>query len=235
MVRRKLYTSSSAGYDTVFNGHNYLSYNANQSQSDGLLTNALFSGNSPRTVAGVYDTPLYGTGIAPSGSFDALVAGQATVAGGGTWFALESRDNNAVGNPYLVNYGPDLSTNGSYPNVGHLPIAHELQFAVATYDGTTETLYWAYGTTGVVHSISVAADLNTNSNIFTEGSAPGEASSPIDIGAVIVLNSAIDAQDATAVIEGLQGYYSPEPSSIAALCGMGAMGLLLLARRRRSV
>ncbi len=35
------------------------------------------------------------------------------------------------------------------------------------------------------------------------------------------------------VIEGLQAAYStPEPSSIVALCGLGAMGLLVLARRR---
>ncbi len=47
-----------AGYDTVFNGHNYLSYNA-VGTPDGLLTGYLFSGNSPRTVAGVYDTPAY--------------------------------------------------------------------------------------------------------------------------------------------------------------------------------
>jgi hypothetical protein len=226
---------TTTGYDTAFNGHNYISYNQNQALPNGLLTNALFTGNNPRTLVAVYDTPAYGTAAAPAnGTFGALAAGQASPPGGsfGLWFALESRQNNVMGNPYLVNYGPDISS-------GSAPVAHQLTFALGTYDpgsgpgDGTETLYWAYGLTGAVQSATVGGlTLNTNTNIFTEGSAPGEASSPIDVGDVLVFNTGFSSAQAIAEIEALQASYVPEPTSAVAFCGLGAIGLFMFVRSR---
>jgi hypothetical protein len=194
----------------------------------------LYTGNNARAIVAVYATP----GIAPAGSFDAEIATQtpaATAGQTGSWFGIESRNNNVVGDPYLVGFGSDVSSS-------HAPVANQLTFAVASYDGAgTETLYWAFGPYGAIQSASHAASslgngpgtLDTASFPFTLGtSADGNSAS--ELGPIVVLNFGLTEAQADAAIETLQqAFPAPEPSSVVALLGMGAVGLFVLVRRRR--
>jgi hypothetical protein len=218
-----IFGPGTGGYNPIFDGRNYGNYTSGTTLA---TANALFTGNNARAVAAVYDTP-----VLPS---NAQIAGQtpaATNGDGTSWFGIESRQNNVTGDPYLVNYGPDISS-------GNAPATNRLTFAVGTYDGAgTETLYWAYGLTGAIHSASSSTTLNTNlggNEPFTLGTS-FDGNSASQIGDVVVLNQGLTAAEANEVIEGLQAYYTtPEPSSLVALCGLGAMGLFLVARRRRN-
>jgi hypothetical protein len=53
------------------------------------------------------------------------------------------------------------------------------------------------------------------------------------IGDTRIYNGALSAADVLAVFDATEGGYVPEPSSYVALVGLGGMGLLLFARRRR--
>jgi hypothetical protein len=209
---------------TVFNGHNYVDI------TGGFLTStALYSGSQSRTVAAVYANPFGDNGgINP-------VAGEEGPQNYGLWFALQARSLYAAGDPYLVNAGPDVSSGGS-------PVANRLTFALATYDGTVETLYWAYGTSGAVRSTSVTVSLNTNVADFGIGTSTNEVSEGnMDIGQVLVYNNALtygtNGTDGTAAAEirSLQAYYAaspevPEPSTWAMM--LGGMAFLAICIRR---
>ncbi len=234
----QLYGYGTAGADAAFNGHNYIAYGG----GNGLTTTgALYTGGNDRSLAVVYDTPTYTS--AQNGGFNAFVAGQAPAATAGqlaTWWGLESRDNNVVGNPYLVTFGTgtDLTTNGQYPNPGNPPVADQLTFALATYNSTTqiESLYWAYGLNGAVNSVSVGGiTLGTASYPFTVGSS-GDGSSPVNVGQVIVWSNALDSMAAASEIQALQAQYAqsvPEPGSLV-VWALGLVGLLTLGRRYRT-
>ena len=236
----QLFGYGTAGADAAFNGHNYIAY----SGGNGLTTTgALYTGGSDRSVAAVYDTPTYTS--AQNGGFNAFVAGQVSAPAAAAWWGLESRDNNVVGNPYLVTFGvaTDLTTSGqnAFPNPGgnpgNTPLAGVLQFALATYNSSTQTesLYWAYGVHGAVYTVSVGGiTLNTASVPFTLGSS-GDGNSPVNVGQVIVWSNALNSMLATTEIQALQAQYAqsvPEPGSLV-VWALGLVGLLALGRRYR--
>ncbi len=160
---------------------------------------------------------------------NAGVAGESAAPGGGNWFTIESRANNVTGDPYLVNFGPDINSLTA-------PAANRLTFAVATYDGTTESLYWAYGVNGAHSASSVGASLNTVATNFVIGENYSDSAwTGVQIGKVLVYDNALTSTQANALITSLQQYYSPtpEPSSLVLLL-IGGAGAMLVYRRRRS-
>ncbi len=224
-----LYGPATAGDNPTFGVRNYANYAPSVGAGEGLITNSLYSGAAARTVVVVYATPSVaappgGTNGTVSG-FNAGIAGESGTEVGGQWFAIESRNNNVTGDPYLVNVGPDVSSNQA-------PAVDRLTFAVATYDGTTESLYWAYGVNGSVASNSVLAALNTEANGFLVGEGLADfAHSGEQIGQILVFNTAFSAGLADTEISQLQTYYSlPEPSTFA-LTALGLIGLLVAWRR----
>jgi hypothetical protein len=219
-----LYGPATPGYNTVFGSRNYANYAGGGAGLETL--GSLYSGGQARTVIAVYDTPT-----APS---NAGIAGESQNApsppgNGSNWFAIESRNNNVTGDPYLVEYGPDVSSNVA-------PAANRLTFAVATYDGAgTSTLTWAYGLTGSATSHSSSGAINTLATNFIigENNADG-AHDPVQVGVVVVLDSALTALQADAAIAQLQAYYTtPEPSSFV-LALIGGAAAVFVYRRRRS-
>jgi hypothetical protein len=205
---------TAANSNTAFNGHTYVNFGANS----GLVTaDALFSGGADRSVAAVYTTPTSNNAVNP-------IAGQVGPGTNGAWFMLQARSAPA-GSPYLAGFNDDDSGNGA------APVANQLTFALATYDGTTdtETVYWAFGLTGAVQSQSVTAatPLNTTASPFDIGFDSSEPSlGDMQVGQVLVYENALSSTAATSEIESLQDYYAaaaPEPSTYA------LMGVSLLA------
>jgi hypothetical protein len=114
------------GTSALFDGNNYVFFGS----GTGLTTkNSLFSGSSSRSIASVFSDASV-----PS-LFVATVAGEGA-ASVGNEFLIQSRNHYATGSPYLTGYGADISS-------GLSPVANKLVFSLATYNGTTETIYWA--------------------------------------------------------------------------------------------
>jgi hypothetical protein len=202
--------ASVANTDPVFNGNRYVFFGSGA----GLATaGSLFSGTSNRTVATVYATTS-----APTAT--ASIAGVANTGSVGTWFDIQDRNNFVTGDPYFAGFGADLTNNVT-------PTAEQLTFALATYDGTTVTLYWAFGTTGTIQSINAALSLSTSGQ-FEIGynnieASPGQA----EIGDIQVFNTSMNAIQAAADIHALQAEYSavPEPSTyVLTFAGLGLLG-----------
>ena len=202
---------TAANTNSAFNGHTYVNFGSDS----GLETSsALFSGGANRSVVAVYDTPF------GDNSTTNPIVGQAGATTQGTWFVLQARDQfGAIGSPYLAGFIDDVGSNTP-------PVANQLTFAIATYDGTTETLYWAYGLSGSVQSASSTASpaLHTVSNPFTIGFDQGGESSSGDmqIGQVQVYANSLTGAQADALISNLQDYYTasvPEPATYALMLG----------------
>jgi hypothetical protein len=205
--------ASVANTDPVFNGNKYVSFGSGA----GLATaGSLFSGRSSRTVATVYATTS-----APT--VTASIAGVANPGSVGTWFDIQDRNNFVTGDPYFAGYGADLTNNVT-------PTAEQLTFALATYDGTTLSLYWAFGTTGTIQSLNTTLSLNTSGQ-FEIGynnieASPGQA----EIGDIQIFNTSMNAIQAAADIHALQTEYSavPEPSTyVMMFAGLGLLSFCL--------
>jgi hypothetical protein len=228
-LTQQFYTVNAGGVPTadntnsVFNGHTYVDFG----YQSGLATaSGLFSGSGARSVAAVYNTPTGNSDL-----FTNPIAGQVGPGVAGEWFMLQAR-NAPAGSPYLAGFAADTGT-------GTVPVANQLTFALGTYDGTTETLYWAFGVNGAVQSDSAPYSLNTASSPFQFGyDSGGEASlGNMQIGTVQVFGNAMNLTQATAAIHALQLEYSPaevpEPSTWALMLG-GVVALVLIQRARRS-
>ncbi len=236
-----LYGYMTPANDPAFNGHNYISYGGAgiSAQGSALSTSALYTGNSSRTIVAVYDTPGYNPSAGynyptyPNG-YESTAIGEtgAGVGPGPPWFAIQNRDDNVIGAPYLVTAGADISS-------GNIPANGLLTFALATYDTSTstETLYWAYGVNGAIQSSSnvVGGGLGSGGAFELGLGSPGDGPNfPINIGQALEYNSPMNSMSAMAQIAALQSYYAvtvPEPSS-AVLCAIGGLAACMGLRRR---
>jgi hypothetical protein len=223
-----------ANSGTIFNGHQYVSFVSSGSSFQGLGTanNLGLTGATNMSVASVYGTT--------STPLDAGSAGLADLAGGSnSWFDLEDRSYYATGNPYLAGYGDDLS-NAVTPSAKN----GTLIFALGTYSvsGSTATftLYWAYGLTGTVQSVSSSENaVNTTTDNFELGYNAQDynsgAGSPIELGQGLAWSTTLSSTDATQEIENLQAFYAaPEPSTYA-LMGISLLAGVVFLRRRASL
>jgi hypothetical protein len=220
---------TAANTNSTFNGHTYVNFGTDQGLA---TTSSLFSSGANRSVAAVYDNPG-----GDNHSVDPI-AGQGDGGGNqGTWFVLQARHTGGNnGDPYLAGFNDDVN-----PVV--VPVANQLTFAIGTYDNATqtETLYWAYGLTGMVHSQSMPLGtmanpaLNTAANPFTIGFDSVESSqSDMQIGAVQVYSNSMNLAEATTTIDALQAFYAapiPEPSTCA-LVGVSLLTGVVFLRRR---
>jgi hypothetical protein len=214
---------TAANSNSAFNGHAYVNFGA----ASGLVTTgSLFSGGADRSVAAVYTTPTSNTAVNP-------IAGEVGPGTPGEWFMLQARTSPA-GSPYLAGFADDNSGNGAPP------VANQLTFALATYDGTTdtETVYWAYGLFGAVQSASTTASpaLNTSASPFDIGFDSSEPSvGDMQVGQVLVYENALSSTAAADEIGYLQDYYgAPEPSTNA-LVGISLLvGVVFLRRRAQA-
>lgn len=207
------------GSSSVFNGGQYVSFGTDAA----LATSNLFSGSSARSIAVVFNTPL-----GNNGNVNAIV-GESGAANDGSWFELQARSNGAAnvpngGDPYLAGFQEDDGTDAA-------PATNQLIFAIVTYTGTTETVYWANGLSGSVNTPAVtnlSGALNTLSNPFLFGSDEGNEleNGNMQLGQVLVYNNAMSGAQADAEIADLQTFYEsdlPEPSTWTLLfVGLGA-------------
>ena len=223
------YSSSDAGYNTAFNGLNYVFFGGNYT---GLATqNSLFSGAQGRTMFAVYANASVGNFVSP-------IIGESTATPmGSDWFVLQSRITGAnTGDPYLAGYGAD-----DYDGIP--PVTGRLVFSAASYSNGVESLYFAYGdpTTHIVTpTITLTANhvLNTAAGQFTMGYDLTEASeNSLELGNVQVYNAALSdsaVQGEFSTLESTYGYSltsAPEPSTYL-LMAVSLGGLALMYRRQ---
>jgi hypothetical protein len=218
-----------ANTDTAFNGHNYVSFGATGTTNEGLATaSSLFSGTNARSLVAVYDTPGGdNTNVNP-------IVGEGNNTQAGGIFGLQARDTGAnnTGSPYLA-------TGTSVDPAGPAPTADQLTFSLATYDGTNLDLYYAYGTTGTITEVtdSLAGTGVSVSTVATplELAFNGNGKTDLgdlDLGQVLVYDSALTTAQADTEIENLQAFYTaPEPSICFMMVG-GLAGLAYLIRRK---